>query len=140
MKEGRKLEDIRRLGFEQLRFDNPDSGIDKRRHLAGLAPLQPSLPRHGEIAWPVDAHGAGGCGDEKQNVHLRGIIGLSEATNVRARSFDPKCVAVAQKERITADERKRALNAAALVKKSRPFIRDHNLRRIAIGEMRLDLI
>ena len=87
--------------------------------------------RHGEIARPVDADRAGARGHQQQNVHRLGIERIGEARQVGARPLDPERVRVAQEERLAADQRQSALDAAALVEKLRPLVGDEDLRRSA---------
>ena len=55
-------------------------------------------------------------------------------------SLDPEGVGVAQEKRIAPDRVKRALDGSPLIEELLPLVRNDDLRGLAAGEMRFDLI
>src|SRR3984957_19452092 len=140
VKERREAEHLRRLASEQLRLDDPNAGIDERRDMARLTRLKPSVVSHDEITGPVDADRPRAGRNQQQDVHRLWIETSGQARNIRARPLDPEGVGVADQERIPADQRQGALDPAALVEQLRALVGDDDLRRPALGELRLDLV
>src|SRR5262249_42605591 len=125
--------------LKELRLDDPDPGVDVWSDFSFPPLRQEAVRAHGKVARPIDAGGADGGGDKQRDVRRLGIPDRRQASKIRPRPLEPECVGVADEEWRGADERRRFLDAAALIEQPLTFVGDDDLRPSATFQMRFDL-